>query len=380
MITREYWKKRIEATWSKVPIAWLAGVRRIGKTTLALDIENALYLNCDLPSVVDRLSEPELFFKTIENRRMVLDEVHQLSDPSRVLKIAADAFPHLRILATGSSTLAASSKFRDSLTGRKRIIHMLPVLAEELPAFGITDIRKRLLVGGLPQVLLGGISDSEFYSEWMDSYYARDVQELFRVEKRTGFLKLLQILMRQSGNLVEITSLAKHAGLSRPTVMNYIDVLQVTQALTLLSPYSAGGRREIIAQKKAYAFDTGFVSFARGWEDLRTEDCGNLWEHVVLETLLSIFDESKLYFWRDQEQREIDFVIPAGRNKCDVIECKWKVDSFDVKTLKLFRETYTHGRNFLITPEAPSPYNRRFGGLEITIGNAAHLRHLLQDR
>jgi predicted AAA+ superfamily ATPase len=211
----------------------------------------------------------------------------------------------------------------------------------------------------------------------MDSFYARDVQELFRVEKRTGFLKLLQILMRQSGNLIEITSLAKHSGLSRPTVMNYIDVLQVTRVLALLSPYSAGGRREIIAQKKAYTFDTGFAAFTRGWEDLRTEDCGNLWEHVVLETLLSVVNESKLHFWRDQQQREIDFVIPSGRNGCDVFECKWKAESFETRALKAFRENYANGRNFLVTPEAVEPYNRKFDGLEVTIANASHLRQLV---
>jgi len=379
MIPRNYWAERIEATWSKVPIAWLAGVRRVGKTTLALNLKDAVYLNCDLPSVVDRLNDPESFFRSVKNRRIILDEVHQLADPSKVLKIAADAFPNLRILATGSSTLAASSKFRDSLTGRKRIIHMLPVLVEELPVFDVRDIRERLLLGGLPQALLGGVRDPEFYSEWMDSYYARDVQELFRVEKRTGFLKLLQLLMRQSGNLIEITSLAKHSGLSRPTVMNYIEVLQVTQALSILSPYSAGGRREIIAQKKAYIFDTGFAAFARGWDDLRTEDCGNLWEHLVLETLQSVVDESKLHFWRDQQHREIDFVVPSKRNSCDAFECKWKANAFETRALKSFRENYPQGRNFLITPEVAEPYNRRFDELEVTIANASHLRQLLLD-
>lgn len=151
MIQRFYWRQRIEQAWAKVPIACLAGVRRVGKTTLAKDMKDIVYFNCDLPSVVDRISDPESFFRSLQTPRVVLDEVHQLADPSRVLKIAADAFPHLRILATGSSTLAASSKFKDTLTGRKRIIHMLPVLEEELAAFGIEDIRKRLLLGGLPQ-------------------------------------------------------------------------------------------------------------------------------------------------------------------------------------------------------------------------------------
>ena len=82
---------------------------------------------------------------------LILDEVHQLPDPSRLLKTAADAFPNLKVLATGPSTLAATAKFRDSLTGRKREVALTPVLPEELPAFGVSDIQVRLLRGGLPQ-------------------------------------------------------------------------------------------------------------------------------------------------------------------------------------------------------------------------------------
>jgi len=271
MITRPDWTEKVKHARSKVPIAWLSGVRRVGKTTLSRSFADSEYFNCDLPSVARRLEEPEQFFSAVKSPTVIFDEIHQLSDPSRILKIGADAYPHLRILATGSSTLAASTKFRDTLTGRKRSIHMLPVLAEELHTFGITDIQLRLLRGGLPDALLSETLDESLYSEWMDSYFARDVQELFRVEKRTGFLRLLQLLLRNSGSLTEVTGLAKHSGLSRPTVMNYIDVFQATQVMTVLSPFSAGGRREIIAQKKVYGFDTGFVAFCRGWNELRSE-------------------------------------------------------------------------------------------------------------
>jgi hypothetical protein len=72
----------------------------------------------------------------LKKRFVVFDEVHPLPVPSRLLKIGADAFPHLRILATGSSTLEATTKFRDALTGRKRVVELVPVLYEELPAFG----------------------------------------------------------------------------------------------------------------------------------------------------------------------------------------------------------------------------------------------------
>ncbi len=108
MITRPYWINRIEQAWSKAPIAWLAGVRRVGKTTLASEFKDKQYVNCDLPSAVDRLQDPESFLRSVKCQKLILDEIHQLPDLSRILKIAADEFPHLRILATGSSTLAAT--------------------------------------------------------------------------------------------------------------------------------------------------------------------------------------------------------------------------------------------------------------------------------
>ena len=73
----------------------------------------------------------------------------------------------------------------------------MPVLHEELLAFGIADVRDRLLRGGLPPALLAGKPNPEFYDEWLDSYFARDVQELFRLEKRAAFLRGLEVFREQ---------------------------------------------------------------------------------------------------------------------------------------------------------------------------------------
>jgi uncharacterized protein len=81
----------------------------------------AVFQNCDLPSVNRRLEDSELFYDSLEPGTVVIfDEIHRLKDPSWLLKIAADAYPQLRILTTGSSTLAATQKFRDSLASRNK--------------------------------------------------------------------------------------------------------------------------------------------------------------------------------------------------------------------------------------------------------------------
>jgi predicted AAA+ superfamily ATPase len=379
MLERPIWNERLASAWSKAPIVWLTGVRRAGKTVLARSVTDAEFLNCDLPSTVERLRDPEVYFRSAKHRIVVLDEIHQLPDPSRILKIAADAFPRLKVLATGSSTLAATKKFKDSLTGRKRVVELVPVLFEELATFGITDLEERVRRGGLPQALLADQPDPGFYSEWMDSYFARDVQELFHLEKRAAFLKLLELVLRQSGGMADFTTLAKHAGVSRPTVMSWLEIFQVTHVVHALRPFSEGGRREIVAQPKLYGFDTGFVCHVRGLDTLRAEDCGALWEHLVLETLLSIPVE-KIHFWRDKQQREIDFVLPRARGAVDAIECKWHSTSLEPRNLIAFRESYAKGANYLVCPDVRERQERRFGNVDVTLLPLGEFRQLFRAR
>lgn len=380
MISRPVWEARLRHAWQGASVVWLTGVRRTGKTTLAGALADATYLNCDLPSVAARVADPEAFYASISTPAVVLDEVHQLPDPSRLLKIGADTRPDLRILATGSSTLAATKKFRDSLAGRKRSVHLVPVLAEEAAAFGAGRIEDRLLLGGLPQTLLAGRLDPEFYREWLDSYYARDVQELFRVEKRNAFLLLLETLLRQSGGLAEHTSLARGSGLSRPTIVSYLDVMQITHAIHILRPFHGGARREILAQPKIYGFDTGFVAHVRGWTELRSEDCGRLWEHLVLDTLLALPDRPEIRFWRDRSQREIDFVLPRGRGVCDAIECKWNPRAHDARNLSAFRALHPGGENFVVSPYVAEPYRTKVGGMDVSVISARGLREHVEGR
>ena len=365
MINRPLWTDKIIGSWKHASIVWLTGVRRSGKTTLSQSISGSKYLNCDLPSTASLLEDPEAFFNSVKEPIIVLDEVHQLADPSRVLKIAADAFPRIKILATGSSSLSATQKFRDSLTGRKRSVILLPVLFEELPSFGIKDIRDRLFRGGLPQALLASKTDDGFYSEWMDSYFARDVQELFRVEKRTGFLRLLETLFRQSGGLSEPASLSRSCGLSRPTILNYLEVFQTTHAVRVLRPYHGGGRQEILRQPKTYGFDTGFVRYVKGWGELRDDDCGLLWEHLVLDEISHHLAGGPVHFWRTKQKSEIDFVVPKGRGKAHAIECKWNLRAFDSAPFAAFRALHPEGKNIVVSPAIRERHAKKTDGMAI---------------
>jgi predicted AAA+ superfamily ATPase len=368
MIDRPFWQGKMERAWSEAPIVWLAGVRRSGKTTLAKDFgsDRSLYLNCDLPVADDMVRDPALFFRNCDRPIVIFDEIHQLSDPSRVLKIAADEFPKLRVLATGSSTLAASRKFRDTLTGRKRQLRLVPVLTGELAAFGAT-LEKRLYHGGLPPALLDATKQPSFYREWLDSFFARDIQRLFAFRDINRFNALFEYVLCQSGGQLETSRTATALGISRQTVESHLRALEVTQALTLVRPFHGGGQGEIVRQPKAYAFDTGFVSFARGWDPLRPSDRGLLWEHLVLETFQALRPDEPVRYWRDKAGREIDFVRPRGRDAIDAYECKWNPDEFDTGAIKVFRERYPKGENYLVTPLSGPSYAKKSKGLEYKV-------------
>ena len=67
-VNRPYWQKRVESAWKEKSIVWLAGVRRVGKTTLTKAWPDALYLNCDLPRIQSEILDPEQFFKSTNSK------------------------------------------------------------------------------------------------------------------------------------------------------------------------------------------------------------------------------------------------------------------------------------------------------------------------
>ncbi|MGZ3749184.1 MAG: ATP-binding protein [Pseudobdellovibrionaceae bacterium] len=351
MVLREFWRNRVGDAWSRASIVWLQGVRRSGKTTFVKSLKEASYFNCDLPSVQKELSNPELFLKQNKSKIIVFDEIHQLPEASMILKIAADEFPKLKVLATGSSSLVAGKKFKDTLTGRKRNIHFLPVLIDELAGFN-ANLEKRMHFGGLPPALLSKDFDDEFYGEWLDSFYARDIQELFAVEKRQPFIKALEYLLSLNSKQFDVSKLAQVCGVSRPTLIKYLDILEVTNAITVLRPFSKNSEQEIVSQPKVYGFDTGFCCYAQGIENLESPEKGQMLENLTLETLQAYGFSKGIKYWRTKTKNEIDFILEQKRDKVITIECKWKEKTFSTDAIEIFRKNYPHGENLVITSDS----------------------------
>jgi predicted AAA+ superfamily ATPase len=376
MVKRGEWIRRIEEAWTARSVVWLSGVRRVGKTCLAQTLADVEYFDCELPRVRRSMEDPQGFWASL-GRRVVLDEVHRLPNPSELLKVAADHFPRTRVLATGSSTLGASARFRDTLAGRKRDIRLLPLTLSDLAAFGNTDLRHRFLHGGLPPFFLApGVPERDF-QEWMDAYWAKDIQELFRLERRQAFQRFVELTLAQSGGMFEATAFARPCEVSRTTIANYLDVLEATGVAYVLRPYSGRRASEIVAAPKVYGFDTGFICYYRGWDRLRPDDLGFLWEHLVLNELLAALQGGPVQYWRDKAGHEVDFVLKRRGQPPFAIECKWSADWFRPGNLRAFRTRHPGGENLVVCADVDRAYVRETDGVRMSFENLAGLVHRL---
>ncbi len=379
MIKRTYWIERIEAAWRKRNIVWLAGVRRVGKTMLCRSLTDVEYFDCERPRIRRQMEDPEAFLAGLQGKRIALDEIHRLGNPSELLKIAADHFPDVKIVATGSSSLGASAKFGDTLTGRKTDVWLTPMILADLDDFQNTGLQHRLLHGGLPPFFVMDTPPDAEIQDWMDAYWAKDIQSLFRLERRSSFQKFFELLLAQSGGIFEASGYAAPCEVSRPTITNYLSVLEATFVAHVLRPFSTRRAHEIISAPKVYGFDTGFVCTMRGWDHLRPDDMGYLWEHLVLNELLAGVGRQGLGYWRDKRGHEVDFVWARRGRDPVAIECKWRADRFEAHSLQSFRRIYPKGQNLVVASDVDRPYSRKHGDLNVTVCSLEGLLTLLKS-
>jgi predicted AAA+ superfamily ATPase len=367
-MNRKFWLKKIDQSWQAKSIVWLMGVRRTGKTTLCNALTPGHVYDCELPRIRRYFEDPEYFFKTkIDEgtKSISIDEIHRLENPSEVLKIAADHFPSLKIIATGSATLAIKKKFNDSLTDRKRVVFLTPLNQQDLESTDVHLLDRRMIRGGLPPFYLAEKFPESGYAEWLDSFWAKDITELFELSKKNAFLKFFELLALQSGGIFEAKSFAAPCGVSHTTIAHYLEVLNLTNTAYIIRPFHKNLSKEIIAAPKIYFFDTGFISFFNGKNELTQKDRGIYWEHLVLNELLSVIDREHIHTWRDKSKNEVDFVIKQRGKDPVAIECKWNAQEFSPSNLKKMRELHPRGKNILVSANIFRTSEVTFGEMKI---------------
>lgn len=383
IIQRHFWQNMIETAWQQRNIIWLMGIRRVGKTSLCQSLPDIEYFDCERPRVREVLSDPEGFLVGQKGKRLVFDEIHRLDNPSEILKLAADHYPKVKIIATGSSTLGASAKFKDTLTGRKKELWLTPLLLQEMRDFGNENLQHRLLFGGLPSFFSSAQLPEDDFREWIDAYWAKDIQDMFSVGKRYSFQKFAELLLAYSGGQFEASKFAAPCEVGRQTISNYLAVLEETFVVHVIRPYSTHKPNEIVMSPKVYGFDTGFVCYAKGWRELRKEDVGLLWEHCVLNEMHGYLQTDSIHYWRDKRGHEIDFVVHHKvNNSLSVIECKFTSASLSKEratasalsaNIEAFRYYYPQGKNYVVASDIDKPFERRYGDTVLSFVNTKSL-------
>src|SRR5439155_12273231 len=108
-----------------------------------------------------------------------------------------------------------------------------------LAVFANPDLPHRLLHGGLPPFFLSPELEERDFQEWMDAFWAKDIQELFRLERRVSFQRFVELLLAQSGGIFEATKFTAPCEVSRASIANYLGVLEAAAVALVVRPYSS---------------------------------------------------------------------------------------------------------------------------------------------
>lgn len=174
------------------------------------------------------------------------------------------------------------------------------------------------------------------------------------------------LLFTRSGGIFEATRYAEPCEVSRQTIVNYLAALEATFVVQIVRPYSTRRSTEIVAAPKVYGFDTGFVCYHRGWDTLRPENMGLMWEHFVLNEIQGRSQHRTVRYWRNKRGAEIDFVLPRrGRGPPIAVECKWSAGSFEVSALRAFRRLYPQGESFVVAADVERSFERPYADLRV---------------
>ncbi|MBN1699974.1 MAG: ATP-binding protein [Spirochaetales bacterium] len=315
------------------PAAAIIGPRQCGKSTLARHIlkeyTDALYLDLEKPSDVNKLRDPEAFFSVNKDKLVCLDEIQRRPDLFPLLRsILDERNRNGQLLILGSASPELLKQSSESLAGRISFIELTPFYIEELAEpEKIDTIRGLWLKGGFPRSWLAQSSEESF--EWRQdfirTFLERDIPGLgFNITGRK-MDRFLTMCAHVTGQLLNSSKLGASLGVSGHTVRSYIDLLEHAFMIRILLPYEINVKKRLVKSPKVYIRDTGILhallSIASFNELLGNPVCGPSWEAFAIENILSGIRNRKPFFYRTAAGAEVDLVL-AGANGIIAIECK----------------------------------------------------------
>ena len=349
-------EQQIATEFFKKKVIHIAGARQTGKTTLLHNLvtennQTVLWLNgddADTRELFVNATSTKLKELIANYTIIVIDEAQRIVNIGLGLKILVDSFPHIQVIATGSSALELADKINEPLTGRKIEYFLYPISFQEMIQYhGLLAeerlLEKRMIYGFYPEVLTTN-DEITILKRLSDAYLYKDIFILENIKKPVIVEKLLQALALQIGSEVSINELSQLVGADNKTVERYIDLLEKSYIIYKLSSLSRNHRNEIKKSKKIYFYDLGIRNaLIRNFNPLHLrQDVGALWENFLIVERLKSTNYGNMwanrYFWRTHAGQEVDF-IEEYNGKLHAFEFKWNAKAHQ-KLPKQFSESY----------------------------------------